>query len=97
MPNPLIFKNEVGKVFNIPIEDDLTDATLIRLDITYPDKTTGAWIATMHPTDVTMARYVTQAGDLAQSGTHTLSSHVEWPSIPKILDGEVKTFYVIKK
>lgn len=72
-----IYVGDIGTLFIVDTESDLSGATVNQVQIKKPDGTTHNWAATV---DGTTLRYVTVDGDLDQSGNFLGQAYVELPS-----------------
>lgn len=73
-----VHRGEVGKIFQILTEADLTDATAIIAKVRKPSGKVSAWIPTIYgdPT-LGIVRYTSVAGDLDEPGMYGLQSYKE--------------------
>lgn len=75
---PKIYINDVGTEIRLVTNDDLTGATLMRIDIRQPDGTVLEKTATL--INGTTLTYTTVAGDIDATGTYDVQGYVEFSS-----------------
>ena len=71
-----IFVGDVGTSIELDTGSDLRSATSLQIEATKPSGTKVTWTASVHPTQPTVMRYVTQANDLDEAGTWKLRAKV---------------------
>jgi hypothetical protein len=70
-------KDDIGTIVAFDVGEDITTATLLRLEYQKPDNKLGSWVAGIYGT--TSAAYVTLAGDLNVAGRWKLQAYIELP------------------
>ena len=88
-----IYKGMVGLLLEVETGIDLSDATGVKLKVKKPSGTTVEWEGTPVDTKIT---YVTQAGDLDESGLYLIQAYVEKPTGGKFL-GETARLHVFEE
>jgi len=88
-----VFSDDVGLEILIDIQQDLTDATDISWIVKLPDNTLATWTPVQW--DTTALRYITQSGDLSQSGGYVIQPRLTLGTW--IGSGDPVKFYVFKK
>lgn len=98
-----IYQYDKGKKFRVDTAVDLSEATLVRLDVKNSSGTM-AWTPTVTSGDaeygetegMTILEYISQSEDLLTLGLHILVAYAEWtPSSTH--NGEPATFIVYEK
>ena len=70
MAEQKIYKNDVGLIIELNMNEDISSATSLSYKVTKPDLTTTTWTPTIYGTNY--LRYTTVAGDLSQAGEYKL-------------------------
>lgn len=80
-----VYVGDIGTVIILECGISLSPATALAIEVLKPDLTTIEWMATKHTGETdTSLKYVTQEGDLDQSGTWELQAKVilpEWTGL----------------
>ena len=70
-------ENDIGTNVLYNVQEDISDATLVKIIYEKPDGTTGEWVASVWNT--LFAKYTTIAGDL-QVGITSIQVYLESPT-----------------
>jgi hypothetical protein len=73
-----IYVGDVGTLFRVDCQTDISTATVRKLEIKKPDETTHDWTASLYGTD--QLEYTIVADDLDQEGVYQGHAYVELPS-----------------
>ena len=85
------YKNDIGTKIEIDIGVPDSEISTAKIIYKKPDGTSGEWIATAE-SGTTKIYYITQNGDLDQSGTYFLQPYVELNSGWKGRGDELKLY-----
>jgi len=73
----IYYVGDVGTAIIVDVCSDITQATLVALDVTRPDKTTTRWVGNVY--DTTKIRYYADVGDFSLAGEYRVQAYVEMP------------------
>lgn len=73
----MVFKGDTGTYLRYTAEENISDATTLRLYYRKPSGVTGAWTAALYGTSG--VQYQTETGDLDEAGTWKLQPYIETP------------------
>jgi hypothetical protein len=89
-----IYKGDIGRKFTLDAEEDISAASVLRIEYIKPDGVTGYWDGSVE--DLQYAFYITQsAGDLDQTGTWKLQLYIEINGA--VLHGDIEDFHIYKR
>ena len=71
-----VFKGDVGTKIILSVGTNVSAATVAKIKYRKPLNESGEWVATI---DGSTIYYITQAGDLDQSGEWKLQAYIELP------------------
>jgi len=86
-------KKDTGTAFVANVGTDITDATLVEIDIIKQDGTEATWDGTVY--NVTKIKHVIVTGDYSVKGTYKASAQVTTPD--GFWSGDEIEFYVSRK
>ena len=86
-----IYVGDIGTDIIVDCGSDISTATVHELKVKKPDRTIVTWSADILNTK--FIKHITVSGDLNQSGTYTIQSHIVIPSVGEWL-GESASFVV---
>jgi len=73
----IYYVGDVGTAIIVDVCSDITQATLVALDVTKPDGTQVRWIGSVY--DTTKIRYYVDINDFDQVGEYRLQAYIEIP------------------
>ena len=71
------YVGDIGTIIEVDTCNDITTATLVRLNVQKPDDTVVTWSGSVY--DTTKIRHTVVSGDFDQSGTYYVQAYVEMP------------------
>ena len=69
----------IGTTIDIDLQQDISTAVNLRLDVLLPDGTLDSWTPAIYGTN--HLRYTVLAGDLPQAGLYVITPYIELPVI----------------
>jgi len=88
-----IYVGDVGTVLKINMLEDISTATVKRIDYIKPDETTGSWTPILSGTDY--LEYSMVDGDLDQAGSYSLQVYIEIGDFKGLSDTTGFTVYPV--
>jgi len=96
MAHNKIYLNDLGHIFTISTEKDLTNVNSATLEVLKPDNTSVSLVASISNVNSGLLVYVTQSGDMSLQGIYEAQAKI-WSNSDNEFKGDTFNFEVFSR